>query len=51
MAELGTKHECLNCGGKFYDLGRSEIICPKCGTNQDEIEDANKAKDVKPKKR
>ncbi len=36
MAELGDKHECLNCGGKFYDLGRAEIVCPKCGANQQE---------------
>jgi uncharacterized protein (TIGR02300 family) len=32
--KLGTKHECYNCGTKFYDLGKSESICPKCGANQ-----------------
>ena len=32
--KLGTKHECYNCGTKFYDLGKSEVICPKCGANQ-----------------
>ena len=32
--KLGTKHECYNCGTKFYDLGKSEFICPKCGANQ-----------------
>lgn len=32
--KLGTKHECYNCGTKFYDLGKSEAICPKCGANQ-----------------
>lgn len=37
MAELGKKHECLSCGVKFYDLGNSEIICPKCGANQAEL--------------
>ena len=31
-AELGNKHTCLNCGVKFYDLNKSEIICPACGT-------------------
>src|SRR5215831_16535067 len=36
MAELklGTKSECFNCGTKFYDLGKSEPLCPKCGANQ-----------------
>lgn len=36
MAELklGTKFECFNCGTKFYDLGKSEPLCPKCGANQ-----------------
>jgi uncharacterized protein (TIGR02300 family) len=32
--KLGTKHECFNCGTKFYDLGKSEAICPKCGADQ-----------------
>ena len=31
-AELGNKHTCLNCGVKFYDLNKLEIICPACGT-------------------
>ena len=31
---LGNKHECYNCGTRFYDLGKSESICPKCGANQ-----------------
>jgi len=30
--ELGIKRQCANCGVKFYDLGKSPIICPKCGT-------------------
>ena len=34
MPELGSKHECFSCGAKFYDLGKSESICPKCGANQ-----------------
>ncbi len=36
MAEtkLGSKHECYSCGTKFYDLGKPEPICPKCGANQ-----------------
>lgn len=32
MPDLGTKYECSNCGTKFYDLGKPEPICPKCGT-------------------
>lgn len=28
--EWGTKRECDACGGRFYDLGRSPIVCPKC---------------------
>lgn len=34
MPDLGTKHECYSCGAKFYDLGKPEPICPKCGANQ-----------------
>jgi uncharacterized protein (TIGR02300 family) len=30
--EWGTKRICHNCGARFYDLHRSPIICPKCGT-------------------
>jgi uncharacterized protein (TIGR02300 family) len=32
--KLGTKYECFSCGTKFYDLGKSESVCPKCGANQ-----------------
>ncbi|HEY6064619.1 MAG TPA: FYDLN acid domain-containing protein [Thermoanaerobaculia bacterium] len=34
MPELGKKYECFNCRTKFYNLGRPEAICPKCGANQ-----------------
>ncbi len=34
MPELGTKHDCYSCGAKFYDLGKAEPICPKCGADQ-----------------
>lgn len=30
--DLGTKHLCPGCGAKFYDLKRTPITCPKCGT-------------------
>ncbi len=26
------KRQCQNCGAKFFDLNRSPIVCPKCGT-------------------
>jgi uncharacterized protein (TIGR02300 family) len=32
--KLGTKYDCYNCGTKFYDLGKPEPVCPKCGANQ-----------------
>jgi uncharacterized protein (TIGR02300 family) len=32
--ELGSKRVCVACGTRFYDLGRSPAICPKCGTEQ-----------------
>jgi uncharacterized protein (TIGR02300 family) len=40
MAELklGTKFECYNCGTRFYDLGKPEPLCPKCGANQKDAE-------------
>ena len=28
----GTKRLCEACGAKFYDLGRSPIVCPMCDT-------------------
>ncbi|MGB5296716.1 MAG: FYDLN acid domain-containing protein [Thermoanaerobaculia bacterium] len=37
MTDLGNKHECLSCGTKFYDLGRSQLVCPSCGGDQEEL--------------
>ena len=34
-ADLGTKRACLACGMRFYDFGRSQIICPGCGAEFD----------------
>jgi len=31
--ELGTKRECPECAVKYYDLGRSPCVCPKCSTS------------------
>ena len=30
--EWGIKRICQSCGTRFYDLRRSPIQCPKCGT-------------------
>jgi uncharacterized protein (TIGR02300 family) len=30
--EWGTKRNCQSCGARFYDMRRSPIECPKCGT-------------------
>ena len=30
--DLGLKRRCMTCGAKFYDLHRTSITCPKCGT-------------------
>jgi uncharacterized protein (TIGR02300 family) len=32
--ELGTKRVCVACGARFYDLGKSPPVCPKCSTEQ-----------------
>jgi uncharacterized protein (TIGR02300 family) len=32
--ELGEKHTCVSCGTRFFDLGKSPAICPKCATEQ-----------------
>lgn len=34
MPDLGKKFDCYNCHTKFYNLGKPEAICPKCGANQ-----------------
>ena len=31
--ELGTKRTCPSCAARFYDLGKSPIVCPKCGAS------------------
>jgi predicted nucleic acid-binding Zn-ribbon protein len=40
MASLGKKYTCYSCHTKFYDLGKPEPLCPKCGANQRDAEDA-----------
>lgn len=37
-AEWGTKHTCSSCSAKFYDMQRTELVCPKCGQkNQPQV--------------
>ena len=31
-SDWGTKRICQSCATKFYDFGRTPIVCPKCGT-------------------
>ncbi len=40
MPNLGTKYVCYSCQSKFYDLGRSTAVCPKCGADQKDAESA-----------
>jgi hypothetical protein len=42
MPELGKKYECAECGTKFYDLGKPDPICPRCGTNQRGLQEPQK---------
>ncbi|MEQ8707914.1 MAG: FYDLN acid domain-containing protein [Rhodospirillales bacterium] len=37
LPERGAKRICGSCGLKFYDLAKSPIICPKCGTEHDPL--------------
>lgn len=39
--KLGNKYECFNCGAKFYDMGKGEPLCPKCGADQKDAEEEN----------
>jgi hypothetical protein len=32
--KLGFRWSCYNCDAKFYDLGKDEPLCPKCGADQ-----------------
>lgn len=33
--EWGIKRTCQSCGAHFYDLMKTPIVCPKCGTEYD----------------
>ena len=38
--DLGSKHVCIKCSTKFYDLKKPDPICPKCGADQRETQAA-----------
>lgn len=38
---LGRKFTCYSCHTKFYDLGKPAPICPKCGADQRDAEEAS----------
>jgi hypothetical protein len=40
MPDLGRKYTCYSCHTKFYDLGKPIPLCPKCGADQRDAEDA-----------
>ena len=42
-AEWGTKRLCASCGARFYDLGRTEVICPACDSPFD-LENAGRTR-------
>jgi uncharacterized protein (TIGR02300 family) len=45
--EWGTKRTCQSCGSRFYDFGRSPIVCPNCGAVFD-LEILNRARRARP---
>ncbi|MDX1500950.1 MAG: FYDLN acid domain-containing protein [Thermoanaerobaculia bacterium] len=51
MPELGEKHECPNCGTRFYDLGKPRPICPRCELDLTEAEAEAEAGAKKKKKK
>ena len=40
MPDLGRKYTCYSCHTKFYDLGKPIPVCPKCGADQRDAEEA-----------
>jgi hypothetical protein len=39
MPDLGKKYTCYSCHTKFYDLGKPQPVCPKCGADQRDSEE------------
>src|SRR2546422_1901166 len=40
MPDLGRKYTCYSCPTKFYALGNPVPLCPKCGADQRDAEEA-----------
>jgi uncharacterized protein (TIGR02300 family) len=40
MPDLGRKYTCYSCHTKFYDLNKPVPLCPKCGADQRDADDA-----------
>jgi len=49
--ELGKKCICQNCGVRFYDLNKSSVVCPKCGTEYVKVIKKVNVENKKPKKK
>ena len=50
MPELGNKHNCYSCHTKFYDFGKPEPICPKCGADQRKADESSGAAPARPRR-
>ncbi len=44
---LGGRRRCLSCAAAFYDLGRTPILCPKCGVEFKVVELPRRAEPVR----
>jgi len=49
-APLGTKRSCPDCGTKFYDFNKEELVCPKCESKVDTTAGATVSKISETKK-
>lgn len=48
-SEWGLKRVCVSCSAKFYDLKKTPITCPSCGTVL-EVTSATKGRKTKAEK-
>ena len=48
-SEWGLKRACISCSAKFYDLQKTPITCPLCGTVL-EVTSATKMRKTKAEK-
>ncbi len=47
--ELGTKRQCQECEARFYDLGKTPMMCPECGSEFKVVVAARPAPKPEPK--